>query len=98
MSKIYTIIVVFLGLVASWYVIKDIHSQNTILSLQTENNALRGNNSFLEKRIEKERQDALEVSERNQEMEQAAKLDKSFNWNLRLPSGTILNRLHEDSH
>lgn len=56
------------------------------------NNAL-ANNKFLEKRIEKEHAETLAVSKRNAELEQAAKLDKSFDWNADISHSIVIKRL-----
>lgn len=87
-------IIIFLCVVLGFYVLKDIRNQTHITALETQNNALRGNNKFMEGEIEKRNQNALEVSRRNQELEALAKLSSEPCWNKRISaSDPILVRL-----
>ncbi|MBO7735313.1 MAG: hypothetical protein J6S67_22295 [Methanobrevibacter sp.] len=88
---IFFIIVVVLGFGVYYYREESKHYADMY------NNA-QANAEFLIKQRERDNEKTLAISERNRELEQAAKLDKSFDWHTHLPSGAILDRLHQDSN
>lgn len=97
MGRIYFIIVAILCAVIGWYVFKDNRSQTKITALETENNALKGNISFMEKRIEKEHADTLALSQRYKELEDASKMDKSvFDWGYDISNTNVILRLRKN--
>lgn len=89
-------IIAVLGVVLGFYVFKDIRNQTKITALSTENNALRGNLNFMEKEIERRNRNAVEVSKRNQELEEMAKHSSEPCWHRVIPANdTVLVRLHQ---
>ena len=64
-----------------------------INTLESENNALKANVTFMEKKLEKEHADTLAISERNKELEEAVKQDKSFDWNADISNSPVIKQL-----
>lgn len=96
MVRILIVAVVGLGVILGMYMIKDYHNQTKITALITENNALKGNNKFMEEKIEKEYQKTLEISERNKKLEKEALHDKVFDWNIDISHSLVIKRLQEN--
>lgn len=97
MDRIYFIIIAILCAVIGWYVFKDNRNQTKITSLETENNALKGNISFMEKRFEKEHADTLAIGERYRQLEEATKMDKStFDWNFPIGDSPVILSLRKN--
>jgi hypothetical protein len=93
--KTFTIyLAVFILVVAIIFGFKYVERGKKIASLTTENNALKGNISFMEKRIEKEHADTLAISQRNKELEEAVKQEKSsFDWNADISNSPVIKQL-----
>lgn len=90
-------LVAFLLLCAYIFSMQYIERGRQIESLETEKNALKGNISFMEKRLEKEHAETLAISERNKELEEAAKMDKStFDWNYDISHSNVILRLRKN--
>lgn len=51
------------------------------------------NNYILVKQRKKDYEDTLAIHRRNQELEQAVKLDKSFDWNTDISNSPVIKRL-----
>lgn len=97
MSKVLSIIVLFLALVLGFYIYKDYSNKTKITSLTTQNSALKGNIQLMEKRLEKEHADTLAVSLRNKELEEASTKDKAyFDWNANIANTAVIKRLQAD--
>jgi len=86
------IIIAILSVALGWYVFKDNLNHDKITSLTTENSALKGNLDFMEKRFEKEHKDKLAISQRNKELEEAARQD-NFNWMADISNSAVIKRL-----
>lgn len=85
---------VFILVVLVIFGIKYVERGKKITSLTTENNALKGNISFMEKRFEKEHADTLAISERNKQLEKAVKQEKSsFDWNADISNSPVIKQL-----
>ena len=87
------IAIIGLGIILMMYVVKDYHNQAKIMAQMTENNALKGNIAFMEKKIEKDYQTTLAISQRNQELEKEVARDKDFDWNADVSHSPVIKRL-----
>ena len=88
---------VFILVVAIIFGFKYVERGKKITSLETENNALKGNISFMEKRIEKEHADTLAIGERYKKLEEATKMDKStFDWNFPIGDSPVILSLRKN--
>lgn len=96
MVRVLVMMLIGVSLLAVVYVVKDYHNQTKITAIKTENNALNGKMFFMEKRIEKEHQDMLAISERNKELEKAAAKDKAFDWGFYIGDSPVIKRLQAD--
>jgi hypothetical protein len=93
MSKILSIIAVFLGLCVGVLIFLYNLSQKEIKSLQSNNLTLRGNNVILTNEIKKRNENAVVLSERVRELEEEAKKDTSFNWYVDISNSPVIKRL-----
>lgn len=93
MGKLVMTVVIGLAVVLAFYMVKDSRNQRKITAIETENNALRGKIVFMEKKIEKDYQTTLAISERNKELEKAAKIDKKFDWTADISHSPVIKRL-----
>jgi hypothetical protein len=66
-------------------------------SLETSNMGLQTNNNFLIKKIEREHNDKVEISRKNQELENLAKRSVGFDWNRDISSDELVLWLHENA-
>lgn len=66
-------------------------------SLETSNMGLQTNNNFLIKKIEREHNDALEISRKNRELENLAKRAVGFDWNTDISNDELVLWLHENA-
>lgn len=89
------IIIAILSVGLGWYIFKDNLNRDKITSLTTENSALKGNLDFMEKRLEKEHYDKIQISQRNKELEEAARQD-NFNWLADISNSAVIIKLKEN--
>lgn len=67
------------------------------LGLEKDLNSIIGQKIVLEKELDKRNQETILLSERNRELEEEAKKDKSdFNWHYDISSSSVIKRLQSD--
>lgn len=104
MTKIYTLIIVFLACGWGYSQYNKLMLENKNTSLETKNSALEkvvldyeSQISFWEKEVEKRNQEKILLSERNAELEKEAEKDKAyFDWSADISNSAVIKRLQAD--
>lgn len=97
LNKILLILVAFFGLVAIVFGFWIWLQGQRIDSLKTAKNVLQANNNLLITRLEREHNDAMEISRKNQELENLAKRAVSFDWYRDISSDELILWLRENA-
>lgn len=94
MSKIYFLIVLFLALGCGYFFFRKSMLENDLERLETNYNAIKGSKIFLEKEIEERNKEKILLSQRNRELEEEAKKDKSsFDWDYNISNSPVIKWL-----
>lgn len=94
MIKIVSAIAVFLAVCCGIFIFRYNYAQNQISALQTQINAVKGNNVFLQEEISRRNRNAVELGNKIKELEEAVKNDTSgFNWNVDISDSLVVRRL-----
>lgn len=97
MTKIYVLIVLFLACGWGFTYWGKTTLENDFERLATNYEALMGNKMFLEKELDERNKEKILLSERNAELEKAAKEDKTtFDWNYNIANSPVIKRLQAD--
>lgn len=97
MTKIYVLIVLFLACGWGFTYWGKTTLENDFERLATNYEALMGNKMFLEKELDERNKEKILLSERNRELEEEAKNDKSgFDWNFDISKSSVIKRLQAD--
>lgn len=97
LNKILLILVAFFGIVATLLIFWVYLQGQRIDSLKTAKNTLQANNNLLLTRLEREHNDALEISRKNRELENLAKRAVGFDWNTDISNDELVLWLHENA-
>ena len=93
MKYVIAIFLVIIGLLAFWGYYNQRRAESYCELWKNE----QANNDYLIKQRKKDHEDTLAVSQRNKELEEAHKLDKStFDWNYDISNSPVILRLRKN--
>ena len=70
---------------------------NELTCVRADNIALKNNADILMQQLEREHNDKMEISRKNEELEAMAKHDISFDWNYTIADTDVVRWLHENA-
>ena len=73
------------------------YQSHKIDTLKTAKNVLEANNQILHNRLERVRNDAMELSRKNKELEDSANRDINFDWNYIIADTDVVRWLRENA-
>ena len=97
LNKLITIIACFFAILAGCLIFWCRLQADRIDSLKSAKNTLQANNNLLITRLEREHNDALEISRKNKELEDLAKRAVGFDWNRDISGDGVILCLHENA-
>lgn len=97
MNKILLIVIAFLLIIIIWIQWGSNHKSNEIKELQNKLTVAVQNEDMYKKKLEREHNDRVEISKRNEELEAAAKADASFDWYADISNTDIVKQLRENA-
>ena len=97
LNKLITIVACFFAILAGILIFLYKVQGWELTNVRADNTALRSNNNLLITRLEREHNDALEISRKNKELEDLAKRAVDFDWNRDISGDGVVLWLHENA-
>lgn len=97
LNKLITIVACFFAILAGVLIFMYKIQGLELTNVRADNTTLHSNNNLLITRLEREHNDALEISRKNRELEDLAKRAVGFDWNRDISGDGVVLWLHENA-